>query len=334
MHRTTGRSRRAAALVLVAAIAAGAFFGSAPGPVQANSDATSLAYVNGQLLRVRFSDGDTFRMQGGPFPNANARLAGFNTLESYGPVHRWGSWHPYELFVNAKQATLNARRGIWHCFGDGERDGYGRVLLDCPDLAVDQIRKGFAHAMNIDDTPAPAPYIRAQQEAIRERRGMWAHGVPEFIMTSLHSIDEYPELSSAMNRMVSTRDGHSERLHHEETYGECEWVCAIEVRADREAVRAVAQELRAHPDLAPRLAEHSNLLVIEVVDRFARMDTVPAWIEGVDRDLVEAYLREAKAAGRLGELTEEAGSCNLYVPFERRYDRERPQCLRGHGDDH
>ena len=53
-------------------------------------------------------------------------------------------------------ATLNARWGVWHCTSDLSRDGYGRILWDCPDLAVDHLSKGLAHAMNVDDEPARA----------------------------------------------------------------------------------------------------------------------------------------------------------------------------------
>jgi endonuclease YncB( thermonuclease family) len=198
-----------------------------PGTSTAEEPLTRV-FLNGVPTPVFFNDGDSWRVMSGPLEGTRARLAGFNTLESFGPVHRWGTWHPYELYINAKMATLNARRGVWHCHSDLSRDGYGRILWICPDLAVDQIRKGLAHAMNIDDEPARAEFLAAQREAMTARRGMWAHGVPEMVMTSAHSADEDSTRDWHYNRMVSTRFGHSESIRHRETYPECQMVCAEE----------------------------------------------------------------------------------------------------------
>ena len=118
------------------------------------ADGNTRVFINGVPVPVHFNDGDSFRVFGGEYRGSQCRLAGFNTLESFAPAHQWGDWHPDELYINAKMATSNGRRGTWHCTTDGSRDGYGRVLMICPDLAVDQIRRGFAHAYNIDDTPA------------------------------------------------------------------------------------------------------------------------------------------------------------------------------------
>ncbi|MBX3250991.1 MAG: hypothetical protein KF901_27690 [Myxococcales bacterium] len=291
----------------------------------------SIVFINGRATRVYFSDGDSFRQLDGPWTGRNSRLGGFNTLESPGPVHAWGNFHSYELYINAKQATLNARRGIWHCTGDGGTDTYGRVLLDCPDLAVDQIRKGFAHHMQIDDTPARVAYLRAQQEALRGRKGMWAHGIPSFVLTSLHSRSENPSRSIHRNRMVSVRDGHSEAWEHNDSYRECEWVCATEIVADEQRVREQARALRADMDVAPSITELPNLLLIEAVDRYARLGTLPAYLEPNVAELLEPRLAAAKAAGALGEAFSRPGACGLYVDFRRRYGPNRALCLRGHG---
>jgi endonuclease YncB( thermonuclease family) len=292
----------------------------------------SLVYINGRPTRVYFNDGDSFRQLNGPYTGRGSRLGGFNTLESFGPAHAWGTWHPYELWINAKLATYNGRRGIWHCTSDGSTDTYGRVLLDCPDLAIDQIRRGYAHAMNIDDTPARPEYLRAQQEAIAARRGMWAHGVPSFVLTSLHSRDEDPTKDQHKNRMVSVRDGHSEPWIHDDRYDECEWVCANEIVADEAAVRDFARTLRADPEVAPALANTSNLLLIELVDRYARLGTVPEYTTPEVRALVEPRLEAAKREGRLGEATERLGACAVYVDFRRRYGLNRALCMRGRGE--
>ena len=130
----------------------------------AYSEIRAKVFINEIPSPVYFNDGDSFRVLSGKLNGTKARLSGYNTLESFGPVHRWGDWHPYELYINAKMATINGRRGTWHCTTDGSRDTYGRVLMICPDLATDQIRRGFAHAYQVDDTPSNPVYLRAQQE--------------------------------------------------------------------------------------------------------------------------------------------------------------------------
>ncbi len=181
-------------------------------------------FLNGVPAPVFFNDGDSFTVLGGPLEGSKTRLAGYNTLESFGPVHRWGDWNAHELYVVAKMATLNARRGIWHCHSDMSRDGYGRTLWTCPDLIVDQLRKGLAHVMLVGDEPAPPEHLAAMRLAQAEKRGIWAKGVPEFVLTSLHSKDEGYE-GTNYNRLVSTNDGHSTKWIHNDVYKECDEVC-------------------------------------------------------------------------------------------------------------
>jgi endonuclease YncB( thermonuclease family) len=181
-------------------------------------------FLNGAPAPVFFNDGDSFSVLGGPLEGTKARLAGFNTLESFGAVHRWGKWDAHELYVVAKMATLNARRGVWHCHSDLRRDGYGRILWTCPDLIVDQIRKGLAHAMTVTKDPSPKEHLEAQRLAQAERRGIWAHGIPEYVLTSTHSNDEGYE-GTTYNRLVSSADGHSEKWIHKDIYKDCDEIC-------------------------------------------------------------------------------------------------------------
>lgn len=304
-----------------------AAFAALPGT--SDAEAVTRVFINGVSTPVYFSDGDSFRIKGGRFAGKSTRLAGFNTLESFGPAQYWGGWHPYELWVVAKKATKNARKGVWHCDTDESVDGYGRMLLDCQDLAVDQIRKGYAHAMNIDDTPARPVYIRAQAEAIRERRGMWAHGVPSFVLTSVHSASEDPSRDTHYNRMVSTRDGHSERMAHNDVYAECDAVCTEEVYVDPAVVKAAARALReAHPEW---VKDYANILVEEIVDRFARLGELPEWVEAGARSGLVNWLSAKKAAGELGTPQARQGACMVYVNFTRWYGRNRASCLHGRG---
>jgi len=191
---------------------------------QARAEPRSRVALNGVPTPVFFNDGDSFTVLSGPLQGTKARLSGYNTLESFGPVHRWGTWDAHELYIVAKMATLNARRGAWHCESDLKRDGYGRILWHCPDLAEDQIRKGLAHAMTVSTDASPPAYVKAQRLAMAEKRGMWAHGIPNFVLTSLHSMDEGYE-GENYNRLISTQDGHSEKWLHKDVYRECQEVC-------------------------------------------------------------------------------------------------------------
>lgn len=298
---------------------------------EAGAETLTRVWINGEACTVSFNDGDSFRPRDGRFHGSQCRLGGYNALESFGPAHQWGDWHPYELYINAKEATHRAQRGRWHCFGDGSTDGYGRVLLDCPDLAVDLISHGLAVAYQVDDTPSRPEYIRAQQDAIEHRRGMWAHGVPEFVMTSVHSFDEDRDRPWHYNRMVSTRDGHTESMQHRDTYSQCQWICNTETRSDADAVHEAARALRADPTIAPLVADDSNILLETIIDRFVRRSELPGWVTGEAHDALLTRLTAERDAGHLGTTHEARGSCMIYVPFEQRYGVGRAACLHDHG---
>ena len=321
----------------------------------ARAEQASRVFLNGVPTPVYFNDGDSFRVLSGPLTGNKARLGGFNTLESFGPAHQWGTWSAWELYVNAKMATLNARRGVWHCTSDMSRDGYGRTLWICPDLAYDQIRKGLAHAYSVDDNPGRVEYLRAQRLAVAERRGMWAHGVPQFVVTSIHSADENPERDVAYNRMISVRDGHSDSLRHTDNYGECQMVCMTEKRVDYDRVDAVAAQLREDRALAAEIARTAattaprppsdpergepvppvaslddidNLHLSNATAFYLRHDALPEWVPPNAVAPLTRLLAAAKASGALGAVTEARGSCMLNVSFNRRYGMNRASCLR------
>ena len=217
-------------------------------------EARSKVFLDGQSVAVHFNDGDSFRVVNGSANGTKARLMGFNTLESYGPVHQWGTWTAKEMFVLAKMATLNARRGVWTCENTGEVDTYNRALIYCPGLAEDQIRKGLAHVMSVDDEPGIPELVAAQQDAIANRRGIWAHGVPDYVMTSLHSIDESIDRKQRernYNRLVSSADGHSVKWKHQDAYNECQKVCHQVYEVDEDRVAEVAREVQANPTFTP-----------------------------------------------------------------------------------
>ena len=193
-------------------------------PALALAKPVSRVYLNGLPAPVYFNDGDSFTVLHGAYTGLRTRIAGFNTLEAFGPVHSWSTWDPRELHILSKMATLNARRGVWHCFSDIKRDGYGRALWFCPDLALDQVRKGLAHAMTVTSGPAAADVLEAQREAQADKRGLWAKGVPTYILTSVHSADEC-YAGQNYNRLIATSDGHSEPWQHDDKYETCQKVC-------------------------------------------------------------------------------------------------------------
>lgn len=184
---------------------------------------TTHIILNSTPTLVFFNDGDTFKIMDGALKNSRVRIAGFNTLETYGPVHQWNNNSPHYLFTVANEATRLAQNGHWNCKTEGGRDVYDRLLAICDDLALALIDAGLAHAYSVDHSSAHKDYLTSQQEAMTKRIGMWKHGVPNFIIASLHSINE--GVDEPYNRLISTMDGHSEKWSHREGYGTCENVC-------------------------------------------------------------------------------------------------------------
>jgi micrococcal nuclease len=195
-------------------------------PAAPRNEVGSAIVLDGQETAVRWSDGDSFRILSGPRKGVRVRLSGFNTLEDYGPIHRWGTWTPIELYRLAKRAGLVAGERKWTCSSVGEQDSYGRLLVDCPEAARELLREGLAMAFSVDG-PSPPDLLQAQQEAQKAGRGMWRGGVPDGIVTSLHSASE----RTAYNRVADTRTGHAAKVPHQQRYELCQEVCVGEGEA-------------------------------------------------------------------------------------------------------
>lgn len=305
--------------------------GAAP---EARAEPATKVFLNGVPTPVFFNDGDSFRVLSGKFEGSKARLSGYNTLESYGPAHQWGGWSAHELYVLAKMATANARDGVWHCTSDGKLDTYGRTLWWCPDLAADQIRKGLAHVLSVSSGPGDAQLIEAMKEAQAARRGMWAHGIPDYVLTSLHSIAEEASDEGAYNRLVSTVDGHSMKWVHDEEYPECAIVC--DDGADTKArVDAAVAALKADPTLAPYISGAGGArpytddeleVIVSNVSRHKAIDKLMKRPEHLAGFL--GLLEKRVAAGELGRRVGEVPACMIYVDFKRRFGGGRAACLR------
>jgi micrococcal nuclease len=202
-----------------------------PSPAAARARARGAAgalTLDGARVGVRWTDGDTFKVVDGPFRGVRGRVIGFNTLETWGPVHRWGRWAPEELLAIARGAGPRAAAGTWSCRRLSGQDRYGRLKVACPELARALVTAGEAHVFAMDEAADPA-LVAAQRDAQRRGAGMWAKGVPALVVTSAHSADE-DDLGrrGAYDRVADTRTGTTRALPHARRYGACEEVCAGE----------------------------------------------------------------------------------------------------------
>ena len=189
-------------------------------PKQVERRTNGVVLLDGTETRVNWDDGDTFFA---PEPRLKARLVGYNTLESYGAVHRFGPGE-IRLFEIAAEATSLAKSKAWVCTtGDGE-GGYGRKSVDCPGLRTALLEAGLAHAFSVNG-PAPKDDLAAQQRGISARAGMWSEGPPSAIVTSVHSLDEKPDADATYNRVLNIDTGEASKRPHTETHKTCEWVC-------------------------------------------------------------------------------------------------------------
>lgn len=189
-------------------------------------DADGFIILDGERTAVHWSDGDSFDFKSGRWEGHGTRLVGYNTLESYGPVHRWGGWTREELFTIAKQASQVAASQAWECTTNGDVDGYGRVLVDCPKLALEMARSGFGLAYAVRGKP-PVIVLDAMHQAQRAGVGVWEKGVPRGIITSLHSFAENVDgkYKTSSNRILDTRTGEAVLRKHVDFYDTCQEVC-------------------------------------------------------------------------------------------------------------
>jgi len=282
--------------------------------------------LDGKLVQVSFNDGDTFRVLGAD--GMKARLEGFNTLESYGPVHQWGSWTEKEMYVMAKLATMHARKGIWECESSGKADTYGRVLVKCPGLAEDLVRRGLAHVLTVDDEPGNPILVEAQREAMAERRGIWSHGVPEYVLTSIHSVEEDTDGTGTYNRLVSTDDGHSLKWKHQNRYSECSKVCHMVYDVEPAAIDEATKALRADATAAAIVESLDDATLREVVATFARHRRIDRQVAKDDRDKLERLLLGWASMGRFGNAEGQPSSCMVHIDFKRRFGTGRAACLK------
>ena len=189
-------------------------------------EADGALLINGQRVSVKWSDGDSFTFVDGPYAGQGTRLVGYNTLESYGPVHRWGSWEREELFALTKGDAQVCASQEWECTTEGKPDAYNRVLVECPKLALEMVRKGRGLAYAVRGKPDRI-VLDAMHQAQRARRGIWEKGVPKDLITALHSFAENQgtEYKTSSNRVLDTHTGEAFLRKHTDFYQLCEEVC-------------------------------------------------------------------------------------------------------------
>ncbi|MEE2828954.1 MAG: thermonuclease family protein [Myxococcota bacterium] len=195
-------------------------FTTIPMDVQAQPDGSAEISLNGKTHSVRWLDGDTLSIESGRRRGMKARLVGYNTLESYGPVHRWGDWSPTELYTIAKAAKQSAAKERWNCSTRGKKDSYDRLLVDCPDLRRELLRTGIAHLFAYNADPDPGD-LELQRKARQAQVGIWEKGRPEHIVSNVHADDT----GRVFLRIVSTRSGKTEVQHQREDFEPCDEIC-------------------------------------------------------------------------------------------------------------
>lgn len=213
-------------LVALLLVSPAALAGKSKKPPKEKHDALGFILLNGVRTEVRWTDGDSFSIKDGDRKGMGTRLVGYNTLEAYGPVHQWGEWTAEELFTLAKASSKVAAAQEWECSADGKVDGYKRLLVHCAKLAAEMARAGHALAYAVDGEKPDPEVVAAQAEAIKEKRGMWAKGTTNGVITSLHSVgEEGNEAPEAYNRVVDTRTGQALKRKHKDHYESCQNVC-------------------------------------------------------------------------------------------------------------
>lgn len=188
--------------------------------------------LDGIPLEVWWNDGDSFTPKRG-MRERPARIVGYNTLETHGPVHQWGGWTGPELLALTVRATQVASAKVRHCISYGRPDRYGRPLVRCPDVARELVGDGLAMVFAVNEAP-DRELVALQSAAQAKGRGIWARGVPATIVTSIHSVDEDArragagrngQASGAYNRVVDTRTGETSLRRHGERFQICQVVC-------------------------------------------------------------------------------------------------------------
>jgi hypothetical protein len=183
--------------------------------------------------------------------------------------------------------------------------------------------------MSINDEPGKPELVAAQKEAIEAKRGMWAHGIPEFILTSIHSVEEDVDGHGTYNRLVSSEDAHSVKWKHTTRHSECDKVCHSVYEVDVDAVASVTEALKADGTVKDWIAGISDDDLRAMVEEFAEFrhinrSVAPDNREAFKQHLLANYVNQ----GKFGEQQRSDGACMIHVDFKRRFGEGRAKCLK------
>jgi hypothetical protein len=160
---------------------------------------------------------------------------------------------------------------------------------------------------------------------------MWAHGVPEYILTSIHSADSDIQGRGTYNRLVSTKDGSSLRWMHDDVFKECDRICDEGVDS-RPRTEAAIETLRKDPRTAAHFASSDVYKDMRrmtlMVNDYLRGRSFAKRLTKADMEpKVREVLGELRAEGLLGREVP-MPSCMIHVVFERRYGGNKAACLK------
>lgn len=180
-HAATMRTAKRIALSLFIVFVAVAAFWAGRASVGGRARPRELsARIEGTFAVSRTVDGDTFIVEDGG-ERVRVRVLGINTPETKDPrkpVECFGREASERLrsMIDGKSVRLVADPG------QDDRDRYGRivryvVLPDGTDAGLAMVRDGYAYEYTYRGPYSrQAQYRAAQDEARREKRGLWADG--------------------------------------------------------------------------------------------------------------------------------------------------------------
>jgi hypothetical protein len=152
--------------------------------------------------------------------------------------------------------------------------------------------------------------------------------VHEYVLTSIHSVEEDTDGTGTYNRLVSTEDGHSVKWRHQNRYGECSKVCHLVYQVDAATIDEVTKALRGDATAAALVEGLDDPTLRQVVATFARHRRIERQVPKDHREKLERFLAGWASAGRFGNAEGQPDSCMIHIDFKRRFGTGRAACLK------
>ncbi|MCB9646031.1 MAG: hypothetical protein H6730_05445 [Deltaproteobacteria bacterium] len=109
------------------------------------------------------------------------------------------------------------------------------------------------------------------------------------------------------NRLVSSVDGHSAKWLHENSYDECQDVCAMERVVSPEVIEAAVETLRNDTEMADVVAQLPKSQLTQIVSDFSQL----GWFRGVKDEAIAKRITDRLTAmdaeGKLGGRAQAGG---------------------------